>query len=471
MKASFTVCILFATSHAHMAMVEPRWNFGTADTSMCDTDAKESAGNTTNYHGASFKSYQSFPDQAKEVYKCGWKEYRQSHWFNTGTQIGCPKVTGQVCGSVGSHSGPCCENPMKPTLTSANLLSFPGDVNATSNNTFNPWFAPGYAPVIDPCGIIGGYKWDIPDLYYGGPETYGSLEPCKEGSGCQINGVSAPEDMQFKAGTMGSELFHKALTNPSAAKANGEQQPVTKWTAGGVAEVATGALFANHGGGYQWRLCPAAEFTADGIKNEECFQRSPLEYATGKSAIQLGANHNHRHVGNNTRGSRVEFDAVRVTDANTDGVMPKGSTWTKYPVPNCVRDASPFDSCLTGDYQGTVPLAHPMTGKLYNEKKKLDLNFNEPAEGVRGFGAVDIWPTIFFSPDAAKMLKNVQEVKDDYDFTVSDTVKVPEKEGRYVLSWRWDSEQTPQVWSNCALVDIVQDRHTPRHSLRGAARS
>ena len=45
MKVSFTVVgssMLFTISHAHMAMVEPRWNFGAADTSMCATEEKES---------------------------------------------------------------------------------------------------------------------------------------------------------------------------------------------------------------------------------------------------------------------------------------------------------------------------------------------------------------------------------------------------------------------------------------------
>jgi len=340
---------------------------------------------------------------------------------------------------------------MKPTLTSADLLSFPGDVNATGNNTFNPWFAPGYSPVIDPCGIVGGYKWANPDLYFGGPETFGSPEPCKEG--CVINGASAPEDMQFKAGTMGSELIHKALTNPNAAKANGEEQPVTQWTAGGVAEVAQGSYVANHGGGYLWRLCPAAEFSADGTKNEECFQRSPLEYTTGKSSIQFG---DHHHMRNKTGGSRVEFDAVRVTDANTDGVMPKGSTWTKFPIPNCGK--------TTSDTKCEQP--------SYLHGKPLALDFPAPAEGAYGFGVADITNDgVFFSgADADEIPEVVRETKDHYDFTVVDTVKVPEKEGRYVLSWRWDSEQTPQVWSNCALVDIVQGKNRPNRSLRGAAR-
>jgi len=35
-------------------------------------------------------------------------------------------------------------------------------------------------------------------------------------------------------------------------------------------------------------------------------------------------------------------------------------------------------------------------------------------------------------------------------------LKVPEGlSGDYVVSWRWDSEQSPQVWTQCAIVTIV----------------
>jgi len=437
---TFTVIgssMLLATSHAHMAMTEPKWNFGTADTSMCDAIAKETVGACGLCHIQG------------PMAECLWKENRQAHWFNTGTQIGCPKVTGQACGMDGveGHSGPCCDNPMKPTLTSPELLSFTPDVGSTSNSTFNPWFAPGFSPVIDPCGIVGGYKWENPDLYYGGPDKYGSTVPARS-KRVVVNASPAPEDMQFKAGTFGSELMHKALTKPGV----GEEQPVTQWTAGGIAEVAQGALFANHGGGYLWRLCPVTEFTADGIKNEECFQRSPLEYATSKSAIQFGVNH---RMMNKTGGSRVEFDAVRVTGANTDGVMPKGSTWTKFPVPNCGPEQE-FNSLLQRCKQPT-----------HLHGKPLALNFPEPAEGAYGYGFVFL--NQLNNTDSETILEAQREITDHYDFTVVDTVKVPEKEGRYVLSWRWDAEQTPQVWNNCALVDIVHSKNTRKRSLRGTA--
>merc|ERR1712157_312181 len=35
------------------------------------------------------------------------------------------------------------------------------------------------------------------------------------------------------------------------------------------------------------------------------------------------------------------------------------------------------------------------------------------------------------------------------DYQIMDTIKVPDvAAGSYVLSWRWDCEQTPQVWSS-----------------------
>ena len=38
-----------------------------------------------------------------------------------------------------------------------------------------------------------------------------------------------------------------------------------------------------------------------------------------------------------------------------------------------------------------------------------------------------------------------------------DLVEVPEslEPGEYVLSFRWDSQQTPQVWNACANIEIV----------------
>jgi len=44
-----------------------------------------------------------------------------------------------------------------------------------------------------------------------------------------------------------------------------------------------------------------------------------------------------------------------------------------------------------------------------------------------------------------------------WKWSVADKVKVPTdlKAGPYLLSWRWDCEESVQVWQNCADVVLV----------------
>ena len=40
-------------------------------------------------------------------------------------------------------------------------------------------------------------------------------------------------------------------------------------------------------------------------------------------------------------------------------------------------------------------------------------------------------------------------------YSLVDNIRVPEQKGEYVLAWRWDCEQTAQVWGTCADIEIV----------------
>ena len=44
-----------------------------------------------------------------------------------------------------------------------------------------------------------------------------------------------------------------------------------------------------------------------------------------------------------------------------------------------------------------------------------------------------------------------------FPWTIMDEVMVPEniEPGDYVLSFRWDCEQTPQVWNACSSIRIL----------------
>merc|ERR1711879_331658 len=52
-------------------------------------------------------------------------------------------------------------------------------------------------------------------------------------------------------------------------------------------------------------------------------------------------------------------------------------------------------------------------------------------------------------------------------YSIYDDVQVPNKTGEYVLSWRWDCEQTDQVWNSCADI-VITDGPIPATTTAAA---
>ena len=129
-------------------------------------------------------------------------------WFSQGCTIGCRECTG-----LGSHtSKPLCNSTMQPTLPkhawTMNRWATEGSINDTYR--YNPWRAPGAAPVFDACGKAGG--------------TFVNDEG---------PGVAIFHNTTFaKGGDLGSKVLPPA---PSG----------TIWTAGEAAEVSWGIRY-NH---------------------------------------------------------------------------------------------------------------------------------------------------------------------------------------------------------------------------------
>lgn len=176
----------------------------------------------------------------------------------------------------------------------------------------------------------------------------------------------------------------------------------TVWIAGSTAEVAWG-IFANHGGGYSYRLCPAgSELT------EECFQKMPLDFVGNTQWLQFGD-------GMDT-SNRTEVPASTMKE----GTFPPGSQWRRNPVPACA-----------GGNMGTGGGTGPQNPCNVPE-------FPPSMPGVFG-GGLGGNPKQIVSAEVG----------------IVDRVHVPKvPPGDYVLSFRWDCEQTPQVWQNCADVTI-----------------
>jgi len=270
----------------------------------------------------------------------------------------------------------------QPNAEQQNVSIIPGEptLNAAQYRTVNinissgpldwtrqmPWRWPGSANVLGSgCGVAGG--GDMWNPNGGWPAT------------------------GMKLGQDPVEVLPKA-SNP----------PV--WAKGSVVTVAFG-IWANHGGGYSYRLCK----NEPGEVSEACFQRTPLAFSGSTTWLQ--------HI----NGTRIEIPRVTVTD----GTFPEGSQWARVPFPECAdlndKTAKPQYAASFGD-------------------NCEHFQYAEPIPNTHGFGH-----------------NNSTKVMDGFhDYSIVDKVVLPKDlpGGDYLLSWRWDAEQTTQIWQNCADVTI-----------------
>lgn len=192
---------------------------------------------------------------------------------------------------------------------------------------------------------------------------------------------------------------------------NIQDAPITEWPIGSLQEVSWW-IAANHGGGYAVRLCPiSADMT------EDCFQSHHLPFAGDSSWIQFNRN----------PSNRTEIRANRTTQ----GTNPTGSQWTKVPIPSCSGPAGGGLTCSGCD--------KPM--------------FESPIPGLWGEGATNGCAGCDPSKPTPQDICNQV-----MDFEIIDKVQVPDLPvGDYALSFRWDCEQSPQIWTQCSNIKITSD--------------
>jgi hypothetical protein len=281
-------------------------------------------------------------------------------WFNQGCCIGCKTCVDTF---INNYNASACG--LKEALDT--LPAAARTINSTVDFTqHHPWRSPGAAPMLDSCGLSGGST--VNNDHAGG---FGK------------------DTIAHRQGARGSEL----------PRLDGRW--TLKWTAGEEAEVSWG-ISANHGGGYQYRLCPANE-----ALTEECFQKTPLKFSGAKSWLRWN------------NGHQVEIDALRVTN----GTTPSGSEWTRNPIPTCAGDGN--EPCTLG------PAFPPPTG------------CNETCWGYQPNGSYAHGSNTVEMP------------------AIVDKVLIPPglPSGNYVVGWRWDCEQTVQIWSSCG--DVVVSGGSP----------
>jgi len=200
-------------------------------------------------------------------------------------------MIGCTCSGGGKENYPSlasvdCDTPAQPTNTKSSGLTWNIGFLSPEGawNKYMPWRSPGSAKPLDSCGIASGFKPNAKVQY---PHKF--------------EGVAQ--------GTKGTEL----------PKGN-----ITTWKAGAVVE-ASWTLIVNHGGGYQFRVCPIRSGT---VPNEACFEANALQFADAKSTVR------YLDQSGSLIGDGIELAATDVSE----GVTPSGKAWRRLPMPACNCD-------------------------------------------------------------------------------------------------------------------------------------
>jgi len=311
------------------------------------------------------------------------------YWYQVGCHIGCPSCT--LTGKD-LYPGPHCtaeQGLLEPTNNDPKFRTWDPYVQSQCGDftKYNPWRAPGKAPVMDPCGIASGFA---------NPGAYAEIPT------------------GYRGGQKGSEVL--------------PESPPTYWKAGDVAQVGWG-LSAQHGGGYSYRLCPKGSQVT-----EECFQQNTLRFAHTNSTIHFDD------------GSHDDIEIPTKTY-----IAPDNTQWRANPIPGCACDNG-LSCGGKAMFLDTKPKHHAhavyMNGTCAGQYPKSDVY------ATHGSPTSDCPHGTMFEAGFDQFTQGFL-VGAGNKFSVMDQVHVPDTIGEYVLSWRWDCEETDQVWNSCADIVIT----------------
>jgi len=364
-KIQVALCLafaLFGTSAAHSMMIRPK------PRNAVDSSLPEWSNGTAPYRWTGGVDAPTWPCACRNGSQA-CESAQTCLWMSVGCSIGCAECDGGSKGGANPNGQDRCNGGMKATINDPKHRTLNRNVTAFSADDWtrwNPWRAPGSAPVYDPCGRAGGAGHSTP------------------GHGEFTNTTFA------KMGDLGTRLPY--------------QHSGTVWEAGSAVETWQ-AIRANHGGGYQYRLCPLEKMPC----TEADFQETPMPFADSSSLML-------------SNGTVIKLTSTFVSE----GTLPKGGTWQMLPIPD-THHVQPGGRTPVGPVEAwTFP--PPCFEPRYVENAPL----GSLAEGRC----------------SGQWISNI---------TLMDQLTVPAHlaPGEYVLGLRWDCETSAQVWQSCADVTIT----------------
>lgn len=336
------------------------------------------------------------------------------YWFSNGCTVGC-----EECDGTTNHPGRGNQRWRWRGLSGKELRS----KNLTINN---PWSPKAGEMVLDPNttkGLVAGSTCDKPTMgaticdpelrtlntqaECGSPEDYTYYSPWRAPGAAPVLDACGVAGGRFPGqgiGPGGAQYQNTSLARQSdLGSALPPMESQATWKAGSNVEVGW-TVMANHGGGYAYRLAPA-----DAPLTEETFRKIPLDFV-GKSALRWDGD----------ASTQLEFDAWQVEV----GTVPQGSAFRKNPIPTVL-------------WEREGPSFQPVCEES-DECRRYASGYGGDFGACRCSGHSNGGP----------LLPNL---------VVVDSIRIPKDlpRGRYVLQWRWDCEESSQVWASCSDVTVA----------------
>ena len=387
---------LLATASAHSAMTVP------APRNAVDSDEKPWGGSVP--HPLPFEPWCPIPSLAAagvDDRNLTGSNGQACFWFSNGCAIGCDACDGSTRGPIPSFD--CTEDACTPTGKSiqfgpqAPICGPKAPAPRAAGASMNATICDPRLRTVNTRAACGAAD----DYFFYSPWRAPGFAPVIDSCGSAGGRLPGHGDGGFGASYVNTS--HAAVGDLGSVTLPARDGGVV-WKPGSTVEVAW-TLQANHGGGYAYRLCPLGA-TLD----EDCFNRNGLEMV-GPSMLRWGGE----------GGRTLRFDAVSVGGAATKaGVM-----WRKNPVPRAWKDRA--------------------TGRWGNGS-----NHNQTGWGFEPVCADE-------GMDQQGTAQACTGMWGPYNLEIVDTVRIPHAlpEGRWVLSWRMDQEESNQIWQSCADVTVA----------------
>lgn len=412
------------------------------------------------------------------------KQPEALYWYQVGCAIGCT-CTGGGKENYPSLSSLDCAKPATPRLpTSAITFNAENTSPRGAWNQFMPWRAPGTSQPLDSCGIASGFlptakvqyphKFAAPSIVQGMKGTalpYGTAATWRPGATVNASFtliVNHGGGYQYRVCKLEDEstAVSEACFEESPLKFADTKHTVRFSDTAGGGEVEIDAVDVTQGvhpAGYAWRRLPlpacncdsgygcspngtkvgggdfAAAYTSTGKPYGAC--PTGLQFAPGHLADGTWPGGYGYYVGDITRtsgpgGAKASGGGYDKTEGSSTGGATKGAG----------ASSGASATCSTAQSEAACKAASSDC-KWHASAAKTVCYYADPNSGG----------------SKGRRLQDFSGATGTYtemppNWVLVDRLVAPVVEGRYVLQWRWDNDQTPQIWTTCADVVVAAER-------------